>query len=94
MLFCLQQGEGEEGPARGWAQSQQPLPLGGQGELGLHGQVRALCHRLSEDVCRLGQQVSPNRLGYVQIRCDGHGLVFSGLLVTVLATDAGGVCRL
>lgn len=91
MLFCLQQGEGEEGPARGWGQSQQPLHLGGQGELGLHGQVRARCHRLSEDICRLGQQVSPNCLGYIQIR---RGLVFSGLLVTILATDAGSVCRL
>lgn len=80
---CLPQGEGEERRAHCGGQSQQPLRVGGQGERGPSRQVRASCHRVSEEICWLGWQVSPGRPGCVPI--GGDTVASPGLLAAVFA---------
>lgn len=72
---CLPQGQGEEGRERRGGQSQQPFHLGGHGGHGPQWQVRTCCHRLSEEICWLGEQVSPCCVRRLQTRCDGELLL-------------------
>lgn len=72
---CLLQGQGEEGRERRGGESQQPFHLGGHAGHGPQRQVRACRHRLPEEICWLGKQVSPHSIRRLQIRWDGELLL-------------------